>query len=414
MKTVAEVLKKRGKYIAILLIIAGALGSIYIYNASITDNSSIFDTVDATYLRASGSVENNNIIISSEVSGKIMEIQSKEGENIKAGQIIARIENTGLDSQYEKIKTNLQTARQNVSAIEDKISTYKVQNEKIIAQAQGGYAAALAEYQKVIEGASKEEISLAEEALNQADINLMYIKENMDRSSALLAAQAISQLEYEEAQRNYQMAQSQYKAAKARLDMMRAMPTDSNVKIGQSRVSQAKSGYELAISSGQMQIVEMQNQLASANIQASQAQKEVIQSEAEIEKTLIRSPMDGVLNSIFFDKGEFVTSGKPVMEIYDPAKTQIQVYVSEENIGHVKIGQEVSLFVDSHPDQAFGAKVVRINNEAEFTPKNIQTKEERVNTVFKVKIEAQDSKGVIKPGIPVEVNIKIGEKEEGQ
>lgn len=412
MKNIVESFKNNGKYIIIVLIIAGALGSIYIYNASITDNSSIFKTAEGTYVKASGTVENNNVIISSEVSGKIIEIDAKEGETLKLGQIIAKIENTALASQYEKTKTNLETARQNVTAIEDNISTYSVQNEKIIAQANSGYLAAEAEYQKVKDGSSAEEISLAEEAVKQADINLTYIKENLDRSSAMLAAQGISQVEYEEAEKNYHIAESQYKAAKSKLDLLKSMPTASNLKIAQSRVSQAKSGYELAVSSGQMQMVDLENRLASANIQMNQAQKEVSQAEAEIEKTLIRSPMDGVLNSIFFDKGEFVTSGKPVMEIYDPARTEIQVYVSEANIGHIKIGQDVSLFVDSHTDQAFIGKVVRINNEAEFTPKNIQTKEERVNTVFKVKIEAQDSNGVIKPGIPVEVNIKIDEVEE--
>ena len=106
------------------------------------------------------------------------------------------------------------------------------------------------------------------------------------------------------------------------------------------------------------------------------------------------------------NKGEFTAMGKTVAEIFNTDNMEIIVYVSEANIGHVKTGQNVDLFVDS-TDEIFKGKVIRVNNNAEFTPKNIATKEERVNIVFEVKIEVLDSKGVIKPGMPVDVNIKI-------
>ena len=181
------------------------------------------------------------------------------------------------------------------------------------------------------------------------------------------------------------------------------------MKIAQSRMQQAKSGHELAISGGQMRISELENQLASARIQAEQAEKELIHAQSELEKTIIRSPLDGVLSSVFFEKGEFTAAGKPAIEVYDESAAQIQVYVSEKDIGHIRIGQEARLYADSHADEVFGGKVVQIGSAAEFTPKNIQTKAERVNTVFRVRIEAEDSGGVIKPGMPVDVDIRIDE-----
>lgn len=407
MQNISNFFKQKVKYILILTAILGVLLSIYVFNGVILDNSSILQAADGTYVEASGSVENNSIIISSEVTGNMIEIGVKEGEAVKADQAIAEIENTGLANRYEGAKTNLEIANQNVAALEDNIRSYKVQNEKLITQANSAYLAAEAEYQKVRDGASEEEIRQAKEAVNQTEITRTYLKGNLDRSSVLLEAQIIPQAAYDEVEKNYQIAEAQYNAAESKLNLLKSMPTASDLKVAQNKMLQAKSGYELAISSGGMQLIHLENQLVSAKIQMDQAQKEVVQSKTEFEKTVVQSPIDGVVNSIFFDKGELVVTGKPIIEIYNPDKIEIKVYVSEANIGHIKVGQDVRLFVDSHRDRAFSGKVIRINNEAEFTPKNIQTKEERVNTVFKVKIEAENSEGVIKPGMPVEANIKI-------
>lgn len=409
MKYSAEILIGKGKYIIAAAVIAAILGAIYIYNGMILDDSSIVRKEDGLYLEASGSVESSSIIISSEVSGSVIELRAKEGEPVKSGQAVAVIENTALVSQHERMKSSLDSALQNVAALEDALADYSVHNEKLISQAHSTYMAAEAEYQKVRDGASAEEISQAREAVNQADINRAHTRAALERSRVLLEAQGIAQTDYDEARRGHELAESQYSSAVSKLELLESMPTDSNLKIARSRMLQAKSGHELAISGGQMHISELENQLASARIQAEQAEKELIHAQSELEKTIIRSPLDGVLSSVFFEKGEFTAAGKPAIEVYDESAAQIQVYVSEKDIGHIRIGQEARLYADSHADEVFGGKVVQIGSEAEFTPKNIQTKAERVNTVFRVRIEAEDSGGVIKPGMPVDVDIRIDE-----
>ena len=409
MKYSAEILSGKGKYIIAAAVIAVILSAIYVYNGMILDDSSIVKKADGLYLEASGSVESSSIIISSEVSGSIIEVRAKEGESVKSGQVVAVIENTALVSQYERMKSSLDSAIQNVAALEDALADYSVHNEKLISQAHSTYMAAEAEYQKVRDGVSAEEISQAREAVNQADINRAHTRAALERSRVLLEAQGIAQTDYDEARRGHELAESQYSSAVSKLELLESMPTDSNLKIARSRMLQAKSGHELAISGGQMHISELENQLASARIKSEQAEKELIQAEAELEKTIIRSPLDGVLSSVFFEKGEFAAAGKPAIEVYDGSAAQIQVYVSEKDIGHIRIGQEARLYADSHADEVFGGKVVQIGSAAEFTPKNIQTKAERVNTVFRVRIEAEDSGGVIKPGMPVDVDIRIDE-----
>jgi HlyD family secretion protein len=170
---------------------------------------------------------------------------------------------------------------------------------------------------------------------------------------------------------------------------------------------QLKAGYELSISNGKTQLSQLEGQLDIAKIQLEQSKDIVEQTERELNKLTIKSPIDGVINSLLVNEGELVSMGKLTTEIYNPDKIEINSYVSEANIGRIKVGQDAFISIDSHKDKMFSGKVIRINNRAEFTPKNIQTKEERVNTVFKVTIKVLDSNGEIKPGMPVDVNIKI-------
>ena len=178
------------------------------------------------------------------------------------------------------------------------------------------------------------------------------------------------------------------------------------IKAVENKVLQAKAAHELSISSGNMQLTQLENQYEISKLNLNKAQNVVNQLEEELGKTEIKSPINGVINLLPINKGEFTAMGKTVAEIFNTDTMEIIVYVSQANIGHVKTGQDVDIFVDS-TDEVFKGKVTKINNNAEFTPKNIATKEERVNIVFEVKIEILDSKGVIKPGMPVDVNIKI-------
>jgi HlyD family secretion protein len=156
-----------------------------------------------------------------------------------------------------------------------------------------------------------------------------------------------------------------------------------------------------------MQLTQLQNQYELAKLKYDQAKTISDQLKEELSKMIILSPIDGIINLLAIKKGEFTSLGKAVAEIYDTKNMEIRVYVSEANIGHIKVGQDVNIYVDSDSEQSFKGNVIRINNSAEFTPKNIQTKEERINTVFEVKIQVLDSKGVIKAGMPVDVSIKI-------
>lgn len=395
------------KLIIMPAVIILVLISIYIFNNLQKNDSAIVYADGGTYIEASGIVKNSSVALSSEVTGTIVENLAKEGDSIKKGEVIAVIENTSLKSQYDQAVISYQITEKNIEALENSISNLSLQNTDVIQQAQNAYLASEAEYHKVMDGASTDEIKQAQEAVNQSKINLDFMKTNLDRSTELFEQQIISQSKYDEALKSYSVSEAQYNASVAQLNLVKSGPTENTVKAAENKMLQAKAGYELAISNGNTQLSQLQGQLEVAKVQLEQSKNIIDQTKKELDKLTIKSPVDGIVNLLLIKDGEFVSMGKLVAEIYNPKNTEIKAYISEANIGHIVMGQVANIFIDSHSDKVYAGRVTRINNTAEFTPKNIQTKEERVNTVFEVTIETIDSEGAIKPGMPVDVNIKI-------
>ncbi|MDD2447749.1 MAG: HlyD family efflux transporter periplasmic adaptor subunit [Tissierellia bacterium] len=406
MGKIVKYIKSKGKIAIVPMIVVAVLVAIYIVNAIQTDDSAIFYAKDGTFLEASGMAENNSVSLSSELAGVISDVLVKEGDSIKEGEVIAEINNTTVKNQYEQALDNFKLAEKNLQVSQDSINSYKNVFADSTEQARSGYNSSQAEYEKVIDGASDEEIKQVQEAFNQAEINFKFVTDKYEESNILLENDIISQKDYEEIEKNYNLAQAQLNTASAKLDQVIAGPSSATIKAVENKVLQAKAAHELSISSGNMQLMQLENQSEIAELNFNKAQNVVNQLKEELGKTEIKSPINGVINLLPINKGEFTAMGKTVAEIFNTDNMEIIVYVSEANIGHVKTGQNVDLFVDS-TDEIFKGKVIRVNNNAEFTPKNIATKEERVNIVFEVKIEVLDSKGVIKPGMPVDVNIKI-------
>ncbi len=131
------------------------------------------------------------------------------------------------------------------------------------------------------------------------------------------------------------------------------------------------------------------------------------QVSATIENAVIYSPIEGTVLDTNVEVGEMAFPGTPILTIADLTRPWMYIYVNEKSLGFIKIGQSVKVFIDSFPDKAFSGKIVSISNKAEFTPKTIQTKEERVKLVFAVKVMIENPEMILKPGMPADAEITI-------
>jgi HlyD family secretion protein len=148
-------------------------------------------------------------------------------------------------------------------------------------------------------------------------------------------------------------------------------------------------------------------------IQAAEARLDQARAAADLlAKTIadstITAPAGGIVTHKAVEAGELVTPGATVVTLADLDSVYVMIYVTELEIGRIKLGDGVDVRIDAFPDKPFPGKITYISPEAEFTPKNVQTKEDRVKLVFGVKVEIENKAGLLKPGLPADAVVRVG------
>lgn len=294
---------------------------------------------DKNEIVLTGSVESDPVRIASLVGGRLLELNAVEGAKVKAGATVGRIDPADFELQLRQAETAVRAATAQLALIQ--------------------------------KGVRSEDLATSREQVTQAEI----AAEKFEREKARLT-------------RLYKEGSI---AAKDLDDM--TVQSDR----AKSQLEQAKKQYEKAQTGARKEEIEA---ALAARDQASAA-ADILRK--KIADCLIVAPTDGTVLHRLAEPGEIFAPGAALATIADLDTVKIAAFVPEPDLGAVSLGMKAALRVDSHPGKTFGATVSRIADEAEFTPKTIQTKEERVKTVFRIELTASNPEGVFKPGMPVDV-----------
>ncbi len=307
-------------------------------------------------IQASGTVESTEIDVASEVGGKLTELNVTEGQQVKVGGLLAKIDATVFDLQAKQNEAVLRSAQ--AKARETKAGS----RQEMIGQAK----ASVQQVNALVNGAKT--------ALTNAETNYNRIKGMYQSGGATQQQLDSAEAQLQSARAQYEAQVSQLNAAKQQLNLLQNGATVETINAADAGVAQAQAALEIA--------------------------------KAQQLKTIITSPKEGVVSSVNFEKGEMVTTGASILTLTDPQDMWVQVYIPEQDIPNIKVGQEALIYIDAYPDKGFKGVVSYISPKAEFTPKNVQTKEERVKTVFGVKIRITQDVDKFKPGLPADIEIK--------
>jgi HlyD family secretion protein len=292
-------------------------------------------------IEESGTIEATESVISSQTAGKIIKIIKDEGAQVTVGDTIVIIDHETLDIQLKQMIANREIAK--------------------------------AQLDLLIIGARREDINQAEQMLNQAEVNFDIAKSDKERMDNLYKANTITQKQQEDATARFDIAHAQLNSAKENFNKIKNIARPEEI-------TQARANY-----------------------QKSEAVVESINK--NIRDCYVVSPMNGFVIKKFVELGETVSMLSSLFKIADLSKVKVTIYISETEIGKIKLGQKPEIKIDSFPDKSFEGKVIYISPEAEFTPKNIQTKDERTKLVFAVKIEIPNTQQELKTGTPADVKI---------
>jgi HlyD family secretion protein len=313
---------------------------------------------DATKL-ASGYVEATNVRVSSKVAGRLAQVTAVEGARVEEGAVLATLATTDVDFALERARAERAQAASMLALLQAGALPEEIQ------QAEAQAAAALSERKAV-------EAELASARADEA------------RFEQLLKNRAGSTKQRDDAVTRRELAEARLKAA------------DDRVKAARSAAERVKTGARPQEVSG-----------AKARVSAIDAQ--IASLEHDKTEAVIKAPSAGIVGSRLVEPGELVAVGTPIAIIIDLDRAWASVYIQEPQVPLVRIDQTATVITDAG-DRIEG-RVTFISPKAEFTPRNVQTPDERAKLVYRVKVSVDNSKGVLKPGMPVEVDLGFGAKQ---
>ncbi len=416
---------------------------------------------DAT-LQASGTVEAVEVDVAAELSGVVLEAGVREGERIQAGQVLVRLDDRLLQAQHEQAAAALAAAQAGYDLAQANADQANVRQEAMITAARfeliNAEQALDALYESAAMQAAQAQLALAQaqdaldnaeyrwrvqqpgnraggDIINAAEANLTLVEQEVERAQKEfnkysgrdeddpVRALALSNLSAARQKRDAILRQLNWYQGEP--DVIEQAMLDAEVAFSQAQVEDASRAWQdhqdgpdpddvvvlaerLANARAQLAAAQAENPtaeqlaVAAAQVEAAQAALKIIQ--VHLDKTVIRAPVAGVVLSRNVEKGETVVPGVTIVVIGDLEALTITVYVPEDRYGQVNLGQPAEVQTDSFPGEVFYAAVVRIADQAEFTPRNVQTAEGRRTTVFAVQLAVDDPAGRLKPGMPADVS----------
>mgnify|MGYP001607226304 CR=1 FL=1 len=293
-------------------------------------------------IEASGTLEATEVNVSARVAGQLKKLFVQEGSKVARNDTIAILDHDMLQLQLN--------------------------------QAQAGVDVASAQYTLLLNGARTEDLKQGEEALLQAESALKTAAADFNRMKELYSTHTVSKKQYDDAESRFVITQAQHNSVKQNLQKLQRFARPEDLHAAKARLEQAS------------------------------AMADVIRK--QINDTFILSPVSGTVTQKPVEEGELIGTGAIVVKIAQLEKMKLMIYVNEKELAKVQLNGSADIVIDGMPGKNFAGTVVYISPIAEFTPKNVQTKEDRTKLVFGVKVEVDNKEGILKSGMPADAYIK--------
>jgi len=324
---------KKKIIILVLLVIAGTVAGIFYFKNHRTQ--------DLNRIRVSGNIEITDVQVGFKIPGRVEERPVAEGQMIKAGQVVARLDDKDLKLE--------------------------------IAQRQAQVATAQSVLTELKAGSRPEEIAQAEAALQSAQADGDRARLEFQRQKRLYEREVISTREFDLAKTGFEASEARIREAKEFSILVRKGPRQEKIDQARANLDQAKQALGLA--------------------------------QTRFQYATLLSPISGMVLSENVEPGEYVSPGTPIISAGDLSQVYLRAYINETDLGRVKVGQKVRITTDTFPGKNYEGKISFIAPQAEFTPKNIQTQKERVKLVYRIKVEIPNPNMELKPGMPADGEI---------
>lgn len=388
-------MKKSRRFILLAIVISAAATAGFVFLGKKTPPDTI---------RMSGNIEITDVQLGFKITGRLAQCLVDEGDKVAGGDLLARLEN---EDQTIGLALSMASLARAESMLAELMAGSRPEE---IERSQARVFQARQVLLELTQGSRPQEIQIATSdvdsalaAVKSARARFSQAKADYDRFLALYNQKGTSPQEFKRYQTQYEVAQNEVIQAESKTDAARQAlslrqegPRQEQIEQAKATLAQAEAEYALVRQGPRKETI------AQARAQVNEAQQRVNQARQQLSYTDLFAPMDGVILVRSAEPGEYLNPSTPVVTLGDVDHPWLRAFITETDLGRIRLNDKADVFTDAFPDKAFEGRLTFISSQAEFTPKSVQTFEERVKLMFRIKIELSNPHGELKPGMPAD------------
>jgi HlyD family secretion protein len=361
---------------------------------------------EAGHLVLSGNIEFRQVDVSFKSPGRLTDVRVEEGQRVRKGDVLARLDREQMERLRERDAAGVEQSSARLEQTETSIRLQEQVARGEAALREAELSSAEAKLSELESGSRPQEIQQAQAAAEDAANLFEQATRDWERAKQLFAARDISAQQHDLARTRYRSAQALVQQSSERLALVREGPRKTDVAMARAAVDRARAALQLARAQ-QLEVKRRREEAVAMRADVRRARSTVAAMDTQLNDAEATSPLDGVVLSRSADPGEVVAAGTPVLSLGEIDKAWFRGYVPQQMLGRISLGQSVQVRSDSWPGKIYRGRISFIASEAEFTPRQIQTQDERTRLVYRVKVEVENPNQELKLNMPVDATLQL-------
>jgi HlyD family secretion protein len=361
------------------------------------------------FVKISGNIEMTQVAVSFKVAGKLIERRVDEGAPVTKGMLLARLDPEQIVRQKTREQASQASAESALVQLTTAIELQKAQLAADTEMRRAEIRQAQTMLAELLAGSRKQEIRQARAALEEARTQHKLAVEDWDRAQRLYKNEDISTAQRDQYRTQLDRTAAAARQLEQRLALVVEGPRKEEIESARAQLERAQAALKLT-ETARLEVTRKQQELSMRRAEIDRARAQVSVVDSQLDDTVVYAPVDGVVLVKSAEPGEVLAAGTSVVTVGDIDHPWVRGYIHETDLGRVKLGAHARVTTDSFPGKIYDGRISFISSEAEFTPKQIQTQEERVKLVYRVKVEVANPRRELKSNMPVVAEILLDAK----
>jgi HlyD family secretion protein len=346
-------------------------------------------------LRLPGTVEIQEVRLSSRIGGRVKAVAVREGQLVKPGEVLVEFEAPELEAMRDQARQRRAAA---AAALEKLLAGARPEE---VAVADAAVVAAEAKLTRVKAGWREEEVEQARKDLAAIQAEVELAKAEWDRERFLAPKGASTESRFDVTRAAYLRWTAQAAAARAKLAMYEAGPRKEDIAEAAAELTRAKAQRDLVKATARSEDV------AEASARVAELDARIREFDAQLAEAVVKAPEPAVVEVLTVRPGDILAPNQPVARVLRADDLWVKAYVPSTELGKLRLNQAVEVTIDSHPGTRFAGTIDQIATVSEFTPRNVQSVDERANQVFAIRVRVADNQGIFKSGMAADVYVPV-------